>query len=56
MLYQIEITSILGPKGKIVDLPNSVQTEQRLKKGIIVTAEQYKPTEKKRTVRKSKAE
>ena len=50
MLFKIAKTCILGVKGQIVDLPDCDQTNERLKKGIIVISEQSQPTEKKRRI------
>lgn len=54
MNYKIEITSILGRKGQIVELPDNNQTRERLDKGIISVTEQYQPTEKKKVSFKKK--
>lgn len=62
MLYVVNITSILGPKGRHVELdPNSNQTKERVKRGIVKefteTVKETKvsgPTEKKVTSPKEK--
>ena len=45
--YKILITSIVGMAGDIVKLPDTGQTQERLKKGIICDLKVVKPAETK---------
>jgi signal peptidase I len=45
--YEILITTILGLKGDVVELPDGEQTKERLKKGLIKRAPEHKPEETK---------
>ena len=54
MQYKVLITSTLGNSGDIVELSDSVQTKQRLERGIVCEVKVTKPEEVKTTVRKGK--
>ena len=47
--YIVLITSIVGRKGDVVELPSNSQTQERLDRGIVkaVEVESFKPEEKK---------
>ena len=49
--YIVLITSIVGRKGDVVELPSNSQTIERLDRGIVkaVEVEAFKPIEKKIT-------
>ena len=54
MQYKVLITSTLGNSGDIVELADSVQTKQRLERGIVCEVKVLKAEETKSTVRKGK--